>query len=119
MSKIRVSNKDRVEDDVIAISQVVSLTNKAILRYTRLGYPSLQRIVDAPRHNVITCVNLPSTIQISDFPISAIDVAKLSKSKAQPNRDLRDRKNSTKPYEMLLIDFKFMLLIHNTPIDCL
>jgi hypothetical protein len=92
----------------IAIAPVVSLTNKAILWYKRLGYPSVQRIVDALRHKVMTGVNLPATIQISDFPISDIDAAQLSKSKAQPHRDLRGRKHSTKPYEMLHIDFKYI-----------
>jgi hypothetical protein len=91
-----------------AVSPIVSLSNKAILWYQRLGYPSIPKILDALRHKIITGINLPSTIQVSDFPISAIDAAQLAKSKAQPHRDLHGQKHSKKPYEMLHIDFKYM-----------
>jgi hypothetical protein len=82
------------------------LNTKAMLWLKRLAYSSPQRIVDAVHHNLLSGLNLPITIASSDFPITEDDTYMLSKSHAQPHRNLEMRKHSKHPYEMVHIDFK-------------
>jgi hypothetical protein len=51
-------------------------------------------------------INLPKNIHLKHFNISKIEESQLAKSKSQPHRNLHMTKHSTKPYEMLHIDFK-------------
>ena len=54
---------------LLVISPVLELSNKCILWYKRLGYfTSIQRIIDTIRHQVITGVDSPSSVQVKDFP---------------------------------------------------
>jgi hypothetical protein len=91
-----------------ATTPVVALGTKAVLRYKRLGYPSVPKIVDAIQHGLMTGINLPKTVKESDFPISSVEAPYLAKSKAQPHRDLNGRKHSKRPYQMVHVDFKHM-----------
>ena len=58
----------------------------------------------ALQHGLLTGVNLPKVVQVSDFPINDVAEAQLAKSSARVHR----RKHSTRPYQMLHIDFKHM-----------
>ena len=90
----------------MAIAPVVDISTKAILWYKRLGYTSPQRIVEAIKRNLIRGVNLPKDISTSHFKIDQVEASQLAKSKAQPHRNLNMKKHSTRPYEMLHIDYK-------------
>ena len=92
----------------IAIAPIVDIPTKAILWYKRLGYSNPQRIVDAIHKNLISGINLPRNISISNFNTNNVEASQLAKSKARPHRDLHMSKHSNKPYEMLHVDFKYV-----------
>ena len=92
----------------MAVTPVMQLSTKSILWYKRLGYINPRKIVDAIHHGLLTGINLPKNIQPSDFPISAVEEAQLAKSSAKAHTNLSGRKHSTRPYQMLHIDFKHM-----------
>jgi hypothetical protein len=92
----------------LAIAPVLELSTKCILWYKRLGFTSVQRIVDAIHHNVIKGIDLPVSVQVRDFPTQEVEAAQLAQSSAQPHRDLGAPKRSSKPYQMLHIDFKYI-----------
>ena len=92
----------------LAISPVLELSTRCILWYKRLGFTSIQRIVDAIHHKVILGIDLPSSVQVKDFPTQDVEAAQVAQSKAQPHRDLGAPKRSTRPYQMLHIDFKYI-----------
>ena len=85
----------------LAISPVLELSTKCTLWYKRLGFTSIQRIVDAIHHQVITDIDLPSSVQVKDFPTQGVKAAQIAQSKAQPHCDLGAPKRSTRQYQML------------------
>jgi hypothetical protein len=59
----------------LAISPVLELSTKCILWYKRLGFTSVHRIVDAIHHKVIMGIDLPHSVQVTDFPTQDIEAA--------------------------------------------
>ena len=74
----------------LASSPVLELSTKCILLlwYKRLEFTSIQHIVDAIHHKIITGIDSPSSVQVKDFPTQDVEADQIAPSKVQPHRDL-------------------------------
>ena len=117
----------------LAISPVLELSTRCILWYKRLGFTSIQRIVDAIHHKVIMGIDLPSSVQVKDFPTQDVEAVQVAQSKLNPIATLellRDQQDpikcsisilnisASKVGEDLLASQPFSMITHEEFISC-